>query len=114
MEIVNRGLLLVVPKQPYLDWANGLDRHGPEFHLEEGMPAAYLIPRFGTLEEVDAFVEDVYGTLFEEELAAWTEDRDVWPESRDLDRFYEWFAVEYTDLVADLGAEPLRTEGPSP
>lgn len=110
MEVVNRGLLLVVPRKPYLDWANGLEDHGPEFHLEEGMPAAYLVPQFGTLEEVDAFVEDVHGTLFEEELAAWTEDREVWPEPRSLERFYEWFGVEYTDLVADLAAEPLRTE----
>lgn len=110
MDVVNRGLLLVVPRQPYLDWANGLEHHGPEFRLEEGMPAAYLVPQFGTLDEVDAFIEDVYGILFEEELAAWTEDRDVWPEPRSLDRFYEWFGVEYTDLVADLAPEPLRTE----
>lgn len=110
MEVVNRGLLLVMPREPYLDWANGLEDHGPEFHLEEGMPAAYLVPQFGTLEEVDAFVEDVHGTLFEEELAAWTGDREVWPEPRSLERFYEWFGVEYTDLVADLAAEPLRTE----
>lgn len=110
MDVVNRGLLLVVPKQPYLDWANGLEHHGPEFHLEEGMPAAYLIPQFGTLEEVDEFIEAAYESIFVEELAAWTGDRDVWPEPRGLERFYEWFSVEYTDLVADLGAEPIRTE----
>lgn len=110
MEVVNRGLLLVVPRKPYLDWANGLEHHGPELHLEEGMPAAYLVPRFGTLEEVDGFLEDAWADVFEEELAAWTEDRDVWPEPRDLQRFYEWFGVEYTDVVSDLAAEPLRTE----
>lgn len=110
MDVVNRGLLLVVPRQPYLDWANGLKHHGPNFHLEEGMPAAYLIPQFGTLEEVDEFIAEAHASIFEEELAAWTEDREVWPEPRDLERFYQWFSVEYTDLVADLAGEPLRVE----
>lgn len=110
MDIVNRGLLLVVPQQPYLDWANGLERHGPDLHLDEGMPAAYLIPRFGTLDEVDAFIEDAHRTIFQEELAAWTEEREVWPGTLSLDRFYEWFGVEYTDLVADLADGPLGTE----
>lgn len=110
MDVVNRGLLLVVPRQPYLDWANGLEHHGPDFRLDEGMPAAYLIPQFGTLEEVDEFIGEAHGTIFEEELAAWTENRDVWPEPRDPGRFYEWFSVEYTDLVADLAGEPLQVE----
>lgn len=110
MDILNRGLLLVVPRQPFLDWANDLEHHGPDFHLDEGIPAAYLIPHFGTLDEVDRYVAEVHGRIFEEELAAWTEDPEVWPEKRGLERFYEWFSVEYTDLVADLAEEPIRVE----
>lgn len=110
MDVVNRGLLLVTPRQPYLDWANGLEERGPDFRLEEGMPAAYLVPRFGTLEEVDSFVEEAHARIFEEELAAWTDDREAWPGSRDLETFYRWFGLEYTDLVADLGDGPLATE----
>jgi hypothetical protein len=43
--MLNRAVLIVRPKQPYLDWAAGLDDSGllPDV---QGEQTAYLIPSF--------------------------------------------------------------------
>ena len=33
--LLNRSAILVVPKQPYADWANSLDDDGPRFTIED-------------------------------------------------------------------------------
>ena len=39
MELVNRAILIVKPKQPFLDWANGTE--GPEYDSND--PFIYLV-----------------------------------------------------------------------
>lgn len=102
MRFVNRGMILVFPREPYVEWANDVSEEGHEFDPSHAMPTAYLIPEFETLEEVDAFVRDHYGAIFEEELAAWRPEPEDWPDDRGLDEFWEWFGVDFTAHVADL------------
>ena len=49
--MLNRGVVIVRPKQPYLDWAAGLDDSElvPDPNVEQ---IVYLIPRYGDDEEV--------------------------------------------------------------
>lgn len=71
--MLNRGVLIVRPKQPYLDWAAGLDDSGlvPDPNDEK---TVYLIPSFDSDEQAWKIVEQVYSEVFENELYGWHTD----------------------------------------
>ena len=64
--MLNRGVLIVRPKQPYLDWAADLDDSGlvPDPDEEKTI---YLIPSFENDDEAWEIVEDIYAEVFERE-----------------------------------------------
>jgi hypothetical protein len=99
--MVNRGVLIVRPKQPYLDWANELDDSGvlPDANGEQ---TVYLIPRFETDEEALSILKQVYAEVFENELYGWHTDEDAWPQERTFTMFKKWFAIEMHSVVEDL------------
>ena len=45
--------------------------------------------------------------MFENELAAWDEFGDHWPEPLSRERFLEWFELKPQLMAIDLSAEPL-------
>lgn len=45
--------------------------------------------------------------FFEHILEAWILDESAWPQKRTLKMFREWFDVEYSSIVWDMGCEPL-------
>lgn len=99
--MLNRGVLIVRPKQPYLDWAAGLDDSDlvPDPNDEK---TAYLIPSFESDEEARKIVEEVYSEVFERELHAWHTDETAWPQNRDFKMFQAWFEIELHSVVEDL------------
>jgi hypothetical protein len=107
MNIVNRTVLVLRPKTPYVEWANGFE--GPSLAPEEygRMTSVFLVPELDTDEDAAAYVRDNYQTLFEHELEAWMRDEHTWPDDRSWDVFRAWFEVEIYTTVVDLGEEPL-------
>ena len=99
--MINRGVLIVRPKQPFLDWAAGLDDSGvlPDV---EGEQTVYLIPEFDTPRDANSIIEQVYLEVFENELYGWHTDESEWPVNRDLQTFREWFVIELHSVVEDL------------
>lgn len=112
---INRALLVIQVKQPYVDWTNNLpDRHESEIkqpHTLERIndePAAYLIPKVRDNEKLDAFVTRKWAQLFEMQLSGWTTDQSLWPKSRTRKMFNDWFDVKISSLIFDLSEkEPL-------
>jgi len=106
---INRSMLIVKPKQPFLDWARSLDEESKDLTFERisGDETAYLVPQMWDDAGAESIVEWCYDILFELELDSWCVDPDTWPETRDLPTFLEWFKVEYHSLVLDLCAEPI-------
>lgn len=104
--MLNRGVLIVRPKKPFLDWAANLDDSGlvPE---TDGEKTVYLIPSFESDEEASEIIEDVYSEVFENELWGWHTDESAWPRKRDLSTFREWFEVELHSVVEDLCEEAI-------
>jgi len=99
--VLNRGVVIVRPKQPYLDWAAGLDDSGlvPD---PTGEQTVYLIPSYEDDGEAWTVLESVYPMIFEHELAGWDTDETTWPQGRDFAMFRDWFAVEFHSVVEDL------------
>jgi hypothetical protein len=112
MRLVNRAVIVVKPRQPYVEWANTLNDHGPK--LAPGSQpehAIYLIEDVSDyMFDVEAFVRPYFKVIFEHELAAWHRLEDDWPVKRNFATFLKWFEVEVHSMVFDLATEPIRTE----
>ena len=99
--MLNRAVLIVRPKQPYVDWAAGLDGSGPVPDPEDEQ-TVYLIPSYEDDDEAWEIVEDLYETIFESELYDWHPDESAWPQDRDFEMFQDWFEIELHSVVEDL------------
>jgi len=104
--MLNRGALIVRPKQPYLDWATGLDDSGlvPDPNDEQTI---YLMPTFEDNEEAWEIIEEIYAEIFERELDGWHTDEAAWPQNRDFTMFQEWFDIELHSVVEDLCSDEI-------
>ena len=109
MSEINRSLIILRPKQPFLDWAQSLDDESKDLTLESlnEDSTAYLIPEIWQDSDQEEFLRTCYEILFEEQLEGWWTDEAAWPKQRDLKMFLEWFEVEFHSLVFDLCDEPI-------
>ena len=112
---VNRHLVILVHKQPFLDWLleadpNPLKRITLDDLRDDN--EAFLIPddvADGT-EEAIKWVEGNWRMFFEHILNGWLTDESLWPKKMSLKMFREWFDVDYQSIVWDLGNVPLAIE----
>lgn len=104
MNEVNRGVIVLRPKKPFLDWVNFIDADGVVLTLDEVSEdcTAYLTPEIEDDDELKKFLGENYNLLFEQELAEWIWDEAQWPASRGLSTFLEWFSVEFHSVVLDV------------
>ena len=99
--MLNRAVLVVRPKQPYLDWAAQLDESGLVPNAE-GEQTAYLVPQFDDDDEGQKVLRRVFVEVFERELFGWHTDEAAWPRKRTFALFQKWFTVELHSVVEDL------------
>ena len=110
MREINRGLMVVKPKQPFLDWVQSLDEGG-DLELKDlhDDASAYLVPEWEMDDDRLKILEWCAEYVFEQELWSWYTDEDLWPLQRDADTFLLWFDIEFHSLVFDLDDEtPLE------
>ncbi len=105
--MLNRGVLILRPKQPFIDWAKSLTDDEGLAPDPSGEQTAYLIPDCESEEELADFLDMVHGDLFERELGCWGVDPATWPEERNLTMFHDWFQIEVHTVVEDLVADEL-------
>lgn len=105
MKTINRALIVIKPKQPFLDWILArTDTEESEVTLEDLRSedcTAILVPEFDDYDEVWEVIEDLAPGLFEIELSGWRRTPELWPTKRDFKTFKEWFDVEIHSMVGD-------------
>ncbi len=116
---LNRGLVIIRYKQPYVDWVKIAGEAPMEISLEQANDdgESFLLPTYesevdpvdGT-EDAIKWVEKRWGMFFEHILESWILDESEWPKKRSLKMFREWFDIEYKSIVWDMGTEPLIIE----
>lgn len=109
MKIVNRGYIIVRPKEQFWSWANQYSEE--EFKVEAGdeiEPNLYLITE--DFFEVEPLIEQNFKNIFKTELMMVTEDEANWPEDRSMDRFAEWFEIEIGSTVMDMEKADLKRD----
>ncbi len=112
MRFVNRAVMVLRARQPYVDWANALASGTDTVSLDDARQAgsAFLIPSIERDEDARAFVEAHARAMFEHELGMWMDDPGTWPPTRDAETFLDWFDLEVHDIVVDLGQEAIAIE----
>ncbi len=116
---INRALIVLRYKQPYIDWVKTAGASPIELTLEEANDdsEAFLVPNYDCLadpidgtDDAIKWVEKRWRMFFEHILGSWIFDETTWPQNRTLKMFREWFDVEYKSLVWDMGNEPLAID----
>ena len=118
MNFIDRGVLVLRPKQPFVDWVNSFQEGDDDvvLTLDEvaNDPTAYLTPEFEGDEDSWEFLEDNHSMLFEHELIDWRQDENDWPSNRDFAKFMEWFEAQFHSMVLDLLEGEIEAEADFP
>jgi hypothetical protein len=114
MGMINRGAIVVKPKQPFLDWLRALPEPVLDITLEELREdcSAYLLPDWDSEEKLQRMLSQCCADIFEEQLAAWFTDESQWPKKRAWAAFTEWFDVEPHSVVINLVQGALIDDEP--
>lgn len=109
--MLNRAAMIVRPTQLFIDWVINLGDSGllPD---KDGEQTVYLVPEYGSDEDTEEILKEIYQDIFESELHVWSQDEKQWPKKRDLDVFNQWFSVEFHSIIEDLCDYELRDEDP--
>ncbi|MBX9598873.1 MAG: hypothetical protein K2X04_09910 [Burkholderiales bacterium] len=104
--VVERSIVVIKPKQPFLDWINNNLAISNETLLDLSNIRidcnSYLIPEINEIEDGVAYVDEMYEALFQLELASWSEEQSLWPQELSLKMFWEWFDIEISPTLIDL------------
>ncbi len=112
---INRKLVVLLPKEPFLQWVMEADPKPMDWTLEQLRedPDAFLIPDDAAecSEDARRWVERRWRMFFDHILGDWYTDEVLWPTGRSLKMFREWFDVQYHSMVWDLAVrEPIELE----
>lgn len=101
--MLNRCLLTIKAKEPFLNWVNSLP-DSDKVTIEElnEDTAVYLVPEYEDDDQRDRILKKVYKDIFEEQLESWWIDEKYYPAKRDLKTFKQWFHVEFHSMITDL------------
>ena len=112
---LNRSAVVMRPTQAVLDWLLKVDpEFGASLTLEEIQEDTdvYLLPdeSITNAKQAYRYIEKYWKTLFEVLLEEWIVDPALWPQTRTLKLFREWFEPIYCGMVWDLAPSPLEVE----
>jgi hypothetical protein len=112
---INRGLIVLIPKQPVLDWIMQVDPNPPlGLTLEELSQEqdAFLVSQRAveTVEDAQRWVYRRWKMFFERYLDEWYTEESWWPKNRSLKMFKQWFDIQYQSMVWDLSDEMIEHE----
>ena len=98
---LDRSAIIVIPKQPLLDWLHSIDPDGPRSTLSEMAedPTVYLVRACESDRAFNDRLRKIFPAIFENELAAWFTDESLWPTDRTLKTFREWFDIRFHSMV---------------
>ncbi len=111
--MINRVAAVIRPKAPFLAWIHSIpDMEMDGFTLDKlrsDEQTVFLLPECFSLDESSAYVNKIYKTIFETELAGWWTDPKDWPQKMTVKKFHEWFDVELHSMVFDTTGDDFLT-----
>lgn len=110
MFLTNRAIIVVRPKQPFLDWLLSTPDPPTLEQIKASEANTYLIPDVEDPSDVEPFLHGAYADIFEVELGGWYDDVSTWPKDITFSVFRVWFDWEVHTMVFDLTGEEIEKE----
>ena len=112
MNLINRGVVIIQPKEPLLDWVNRDPTLSSPVSMEYLRQdcTAILVPDLDSLEDMSEYLEPLKPKLFEMELMAWSLDPATWPQEHPKELFDAWFELQVHSMVWDAVDAPVVKE----
>jgi len=112
MKTWNRTAVVVVAKQPVLDWLRSVDPTSADLTLEElcKEPTVYLLDESKSDQHAEKLLADSCARMFEEELNGWYQAPETWPDDRSIKTFQRWFTYTVHSMIVDLCERPVMRE----
>ena len=114
LNIPNRNVLYLAPKQPLIDWVNHVFPDDQPERLEHPLAHEnaniYLIPATETPEESVEWLKYNFRPILDEELLEWCTDTEDWPEPFTWEMFRTWFVISIQTMVFDTVDEEIERE----
>ena len=110
--MINRAVLIVRYKQPFVDWINEADpnpTHTITLDDANEDTTAYLVD-VEDQDEFEKWLKRNAVVLFEEELNNWYTDPILWPMIRSAALFKKWCSLELHTVVYDTGGPPIEDD----
>jgi len=109
--MLNRCLVTVSAKEPFLRWLQSLsDTDSVNLDEINSETTAYLLPDYEDDDGRQHLLAQYCNLIFEDQLAGWWTEEGDWPEKRDLVTFTRWFSVDFHSIAIDLVDDLLRDE----
>jgi hypothetical protein len=111
--MLNRTLLVIKFKQPFVDWVNAADpnpKTSPVALSDANEDTTGFLIHEAACEDLEGWLQQCYLPLFEGILEEWYVDPALWPQDRTLKLFKTWCGVELHSMVFDLADEPLHDD----
>jgi hypothetical protein len=102
---IDREILIVRPKQPFLDWIKKNDSAFDDSKPYE--PGIFLIREAEDDEEAEEIIKEKAPAIFIQMLSDFTPDASKWPEETTYEMFREWFEIENCPTAYDLEPYPV-------
>lgn len=114
MQLFERTAVVLKPTELFLNWLKKLDEEEnllPDLTLTQlrSNCSVFLVPEFDEPEQAVAYFDERFEEIFEAELSAWNDNRQTWPQERNLKTFWEFFDLEIHDTVVDMEDDIVRT-----
>ena len=111
--VLNRVVVVVLPKAPLIDWVNHACSPQPaglSLDLARADPNVFLIPTHADEFEAPGaqWLDEHWETLFERVLRDWSEDTTRWPQRRTKALFEQWCDVKTYSVVFDCSTQALQ------
>lgn len=115
-KLINRASIVLIPKQPFLDWIRTVERSKSKDDLWlndldiRKDRNVYLIDELESDKELEEYLKDNFEKFFLNELNDWYTDTELWPKDITFEMFREWLDIEFHSMVHDTLKTNLEKE----
>ena len=107
MKIVNRGFIIIKPRQAFWDWANQFEEEESFSEAHDSEASVYLIEE--DFMDIEPLLDKHFKKIMKNELAGVADEEDF-PEKITLELFLEWFHIDFGSSVFDTEKSDLKSE----
>ncbi len=110
--MVDRAVIVVKKKRPFIDWIRKL----PDLDLEITLksinedPSTYLVPSCEDDVGQLAYLSLICHEIFAIEMSGWWTEESAWEKDLSFENFNRWFDYEISSMPIDLGEDEIFRE----